>query len=90
MLLVHQRMAELSRLQRRRPLTVDEEVEMEQCLHINEDYAYKLSSLENLSLIAYEVNDVAWQHEICANIEKLEGQYNIKRSAPFTKRTDEG
>lgn len=67
---VHQRIAELSVLSRRRDLNYNEKKEFEQCLKVNESMAYDDAKITNLSLIAFETNDIEWQHEICAQVEK--------------------
>ncbi|BCJ86433.1 DUF7667 family protein [Effusibacillus dendaii] len=72
MWVVMQRLAELWTINKKRPLTEDEMKEMEQCLEANAKRAWKLATLENLSLVASMTNDMEWQHEICAEIEKLE------------------
>lgn len=64
-------MAELSVLSHSRNLTHNEKKELEQCLKINEVLAYEEAKLKNLSLIAFEANDIEWQHEICARIENI-------------------
>lgn len=74
MLSVHWRMAELWTLQKARGLTQDEQSELSACLHYNAIYARKLAALYNLSLAASMTKDTDWQHEICAQIEKLERQ----------------
>ncbi|MCZ8512735.1 hypothetical protein O9H85_09970 [Paenibacillus filicis] len=74
MLSVHWRLAELWTLQQQRELTEDETSEMSACLHYNAIYARKLAGLYNLSLAASITADTEWQHRICEQIEKLEGQ----------------
>ena len=76
MLSVHWRLAELWTLERQRPLTEEEKSEMSACLHYNAIYARKLARLYNLSLAAAQAGDTEWQHEICEQIEKLEGLGN--------------
>jgi hypothetical protein len=67
---VHQRMAELHILHKKRPLTESEEKELYQCMEANANKAWKLAQLKNLSLLASITNDTQWQHEICAQIDK--------------------
>lgn len=69
---VHQRIGELSALSRRRNLTYHENKELDQCLKVNENMCFEAARITNLSLIAYETNDVLWQHEICAEQERFE------------------
>lgn len=71
MWVVHQRMAELTTINKRRPLTESEMNEMAQCLEANANRAWKLAKLENMSLLASMTNDTEWQHKICSQIEKL-------------------
>lgn len=73
-----QRIAELWRKQKHQPLTIEENSEFVQCLNLNEGYAHKLAKLEELSYQAYVTGDVAWQHDICLEIEKLQAQYQTK------------
>lgn len=70
----HQRLAELRTLKKSRKLTEQEESDFDYCLHINESYVWRMVKLENLSLLASETNDYEWQHEICAQIERLQGK----------------
>jgi hypothetical protein len=67
----HQRMAELWIKQKKKPLTQEELDEMSICLEANAKRAWKLATLENLSLVASMTNDTEWQHEICRQIEEL-------------------
>jgi hypothetical protein len=71
-------MAELWTLQQTRPLTREEQNEMNICLHFNTNYARKLAELHNLSLAASMVQDIEWQHEICGKIEQLECDYRVE------------
>jgi hypothetical protein len=67
---VHQRLAELSAISSKRAFSLSEAVEFNQCLKANLSMAYEDAKIRNLSVIASECNDVDWQHEICARIEK--------------------
>lgn len=69
---VHQRMAELWTIQKKRTLTDRENTEMCHCLEANMRRAWKLAHLYNLSLIASMTNDTTMQHEICAKIDEIE------------------
>lgn len=69
---VHQRMAELTTINKKRPLTESEMDEMAICLEANAKKAWKLAALENLSLVASMSQDMEWMHEICRQIEELE------------------
>lgn len=75
MLPIHERMAEIWTVNQKRELTEAEMKEMHICMQANSNYARKLGELHNLSLMASMVDDYAWQHEICAAIEKLEATY---------------
>lgn len=72
MWVVHQRLAELWTINRKRPLTESEIQEMGHCLEANAKRAWQLALLENFSLMASMTNDTQWLHEICGSIEKLE------------------
>ncbi|WP_426446637.1 DUF7667 family protein [Paenibacillus sp. S-38] len=82
MLAVHWRLAELWTLQKARELTEDEQSEVTACLHYNAIYARKLAGLYNLSLAASLTGDTDWQHEICAQIDKLESQGDLGWKKP--------
>lgn len=71
-LLIHERMAEIWMIQKKRKLLKEEEIEMIQCMDANANYCYKLAKLHNLSLIASMTSDIEWQYEICSDIEQLE------------------
>jgi hypothetical protein len=69
---IHQRLAELWTLQKRRKLTAGEQEEMTLCLEANAQLAWDYLKLEQLSRLASAVGDHEWQHDICARIEELE------------------
>ncbi|MGE7225451.1 DUF7667 family protein [Paenibacillus glucanolyticus] len=71
---IHQRMAELWTIRKRRELTNAELDEMALCLDANANYVWKMVRLENLSLMASMTNDYDWLHEICRRIDELEGE----------------
>jgi hypothetical protein len=77
MLHAHWRMAELHRIGDRRDLTEAEQKEMEHCIKLNADFAWKLSQLYNWSYVASTIDDYDWLHDICAEIDKLEIQYKV-------------
>lgn len=70
-----QRIAELWRKQKHQPLTDEENTEFVMCLNLNEGYAHQMAKLEELSFQAHVTNDYEWLHQICADIEKLQDQY---------------
>jgi hypothetical protein len=76
MWVIHKRMAELWMKQRKQGGTLDEvdQAEMNYCLEANMRKVLKLAELENKSLIASMINDTDWQHEICAEIDKLQSK----------------
>jgi hypothetical protein len=83
---VHQRLAELWTLHGKRELTAEEFKEIEHCLTVNANYCWEMAMLENMSLLASMTRDTAWQHEICAEIERVQhGQPKTRR-----KRTNDG
>lgn len=70
--MVHQRLAELwFKLNHEGELSEEEIQDFKHCLDANMHKAQKLARLYNLSLIASITNDTEWQHEICAEIEKI-------------------
>lgn len=68
---VHQRMAILWLKVKQKTATREEIQEFELCLEWNLQECQKQSVLFNLSLLATQTNDVDWQHQICARIDKL-------------------
>lgn len=68
---IHQRMAELWTIQTSRKLSDLEAQEMTNCMILNAKYCWEMAHLENQSLLASMTSDVAWQHEVCLNIEQL-------------------
>ena len=74
---VHMRMAELWESNKERELTEEELTDFRHCLEANANLAYKLAKLKNLSLMASLVNDTEWNHEICAEIQKINDQMII-------------
>jgi hypothetical protein len=69
---IHQKMAELWMIERSRPLTAAELLELQHCLAANAAYVWKAASYANMSLLASMTNDTEWQHEICIDLERLE------------------
>lgn len=70
--MVHQRLAELwFKLNHEGELSVEEIQDFKHCLDANMHKVLKLARLYNLSLAASITNDTDWQHEICAEIEKI-------------------
>ncbi|MEK3770500.1 hypothetical protein MKY14_18335 [Paenibacillus sp. FSL R5-0887] len=71
MLPVHERLAELFTLSRRRQLTAAEETEQQQCLQINATYCYEMARLQNEILLAEQTADLQWHQDICAQMFEL-------------------
>ncbi|WP_339172663.1 hypothetical protein NSQ55_08785 [Paenibacillus sp. FSL H7-0943] len=71
MLPVHERLAELFTLSRRRQLTAAEETEQQQCLQINATYCYEMARLQNEFLLAEQTADLQWHQDICAQMFEL-------------------
>lgn len=69
---VYQRIAELWHKQKRMALTDDEVRELNQCLEWNIHRCWKVANLEDLSYLASATGDVAWQHQICSKIDKIQ------------------
>lgn len=74
MSVVADRFIELSVIERYRRLTKTERYEKKECIKYLTERQWKLAKLKNLSLMASMTNDHDWQHEICAEIEKIEGR----------------
>lgn len=79
---IHQRIAELWTLNKRRQLTPDEMTEMQHCLAENAKYVWKMAYLENLSLMASMTKDTDWQHEVCLEIDYLQAGITTKKPGP--------
>jgi hypothetical protein len=71
MLPIHIRLAELRTIQKRRPLTKQETIELEQCLDVNVSYCWKMAKFENFFSLAYATKDTVWMHESSARIDEL-------------------
>ncbi|MFD0710580.1 hypothetical protein [Paenibacillus sp. GCM10027626] len=73
---VHRRLAELTekalRIGNWQQLPMQEQKEVEHCIRINAKIVRKHDELHQLLKIAYAMNDVEWQHDICRQIEQLE------------------
>lgn len=69
---INRRIAELWSKQRKDELNASELDELTICMNAHANYYWKLSKLENLSLMASMTNDTDWLHEICNRIEELE------------------
>ena len=76
---VHRRLAELQlkaeRLGGYNKLSTREQQDLNHCMRVNADLVSELDSLKQLSLHAYEVGDMDWQHEICRKINELESRF---------------
>lgn len=46
--------------------------EFEDIMKLNQIYCYRMARLENLSMIATQLDDITLQHSICAAIDELE------------------
>lgn len=68
---VAERFIELSVLQRHRKLTLFEANDLKICLKYLEKLEWQKAKLKELSYLASMTNDVDWQHELCAKLEKL-------------------
>ena len=73
MLPIYKRIAQLCFIQSKRPLRNFEQEEMNESLKAYGIFDDKLLDLHSLSIVAYDAGDTEWQHEICRQIEKLEG-----------------
>ena len=71
--IVAERFIELCIHGKHRRLSRVERFEKQECLKYLERRFWELAKLKNLSLMAGMTEDVDWQHELCAEIEKLEG-----------------
>jgi len=71
---VAERFIELVITQHYRPLTGAEMKEFMESYQWLINRQWKIAKLKNLSLVAYQANDTEWHHEICAELERLEGR----------------
>lgn len=68
------RFIELSVVEQYRRLTKNERYEKNECLKYLTERQWKLAKLQNFSLMASETNDNEWQHDICREIDQLQGR----------------
>lgn len=68
---VADRFIELSILKQHRKLTLSETREFNESFRYLEKLEWKKTKLKNLSYVAHITDDTDWQHEICAELEKL-------------------
>lgn len=66
------RFVELMVVESYRPLNNQELVELAESFEYLKRRQERLWTLKNLSLLAHMTNDTEWQHEICAEIERVE------------------
>lgn len=71
MLPVHERLAELYTLSRKRELTASEETEQQQCLQVNATYCFEMARLQNQMELAEQTTDTQWHQDICAQMFEL-------------------
>lgn len=69
---VAERFIELCIIERRRALTKEEVHELNEALDYLENLEWEKSKLKNLSYMASLTNDIDWQHEICAKLDRLQ------------------
>lgn len=72
---VHERLAELHLIIQKRPWTEEEEDSFEECMQVNSDVIHELNKIKEMSALAYKTEDTAWQHKICARIEKVSKKF---------------
>jgi hypothetical protein len=84
---IHQRLAELWTINKRRQLTPAEMGEVQHCLAENVKYVWRMAYLENASLMASMTADMDWQHEICREIDELQDG-NRKKPGSKKRNTD--
>ena len=70
---VQERFIELFIAGQYRPLSQSEVKEFLESYKFLENQYWKLSKLKALSFLAYQTKDWDWLHEICAEIEKIQG-----------------
>lgn len=70
---VQERFIELFIAGQYRPLSQSEVKEFLESYKFLENRYWKLSKLKALSFLAYQTKDWDWLHEICAEIEKIQG-----------------
>lgn len=69
---VHRRMAELTIINTKRKLNLDEQSELFHCMQVNAKIVSELDHLKQLAFIAHEMGDMDWEMELCGRIEKVE------------------
>jgi len=70
---VAERFVELAVTMHYRPLTETERKELIESYQWLVNRQWRVAKLKNLSLVAYMSGDTEWQHEICLELERLEG-----------------
>ena len=80
MLTIHERLAELYTISRRRPLSAAELTEQQHCLHANAVYCWEIGRLNNEALLAAQTEDTDWQQEISAQL------FEVRMSGKAGKR----
>lgn len=68
MLTIHERLAELYMISRKRMLTADEEIEQQHCLQANARYCWEMARLNNEANLAAHTADTQWQQDISAQM----------------------
>ncbi len=68
---VAERFIELSVLKQHRKLTLSETQEFNESFKHLEKREWQKAKLKELSYFAHVTNDTDWQHQICAELEKL-------------------
>lgn len=71
---VEKRLLDLVGILLQRPLTIEEARDLKQAHQYLVNREWKLGLLEMQSFMAYQTNDIEWQHEICRKIEALDGR----------------
>ncbi|GAK04533.1 hypothetical protein JCM19037_2958 [Geomicrobium sp. JCM 19037] len=57
-----------------RTLSGPEQAELEESKTFLQNYFWEKEKLQAMSYLAYATNDNGWQHEICAQVERLQGE----------------
>ncbi|WP_035711005.1 DUF7667 family protein [Salibacterium aidingense] len=74
---VHARYMELLSIQTKRPLTAMERKELIESKQYVENYLWEFAKLKNLSYMAYISKDYGWLHDICRELDQLQGGDSI-------------
>jgi hypothetical protein len=71
----HERLAELHMISKKRKLRKSEQTELDQCMELNAKVMIEIGYIKNESQMSHKIDDVEWQHDICARIEAVSKKF---------------